>query len=149
MSMRKSMLAFLALGGCTWDMVPPEHELRHFTKEELEAGPSDIGMHAAILNDVRRWRELLKHLDEGLSSGPMFKFDGGRSLCSADEMEISRFDLRNDLPDQPYRVEESAYFCPKESVYYYHYTGGPRKLDVWLGPYKIDRPGRKLDDYKH
>ncbi len=143
-----SWLLFLAFGGCVIDLVPPEHELRHFTKEELEAGPSDKGMHAAILNDVRRWRALDKHLDEGFSTGPSFKFDGGKSLCAADESEVAIFELRSDLQDQPYRIEETAFLCPKESVYYYHYVGGPRKLDVWLGPYKIDRPGRKLDDYK-
>lgn len=147
--MRKSVVLLLAFGGgCIIDLVPPEHTLRHWTKEELEAGPSDIGLHSAILNDVRRWRSLDRHLDEGTSTAPEFKYDGATPLCAADEAEVVTFLLRSDLQDQPYRVEEWAYLCTKESVYYYHYMGGTRKLDVWLGPYKIDRPAKKLDDYK-
>ena len=146
--MKTGFWLLLLLGGCTINLVPPEHELRHFSKEELEAGPSDKQMHAAILNDVRRWRSLEKHLDEGVSTGPSFKFEAGKFLCASDESEVAVFELRSDLQDQPYRIEETALLCPKESVYYYHYTGGPRKLDVWLGPYKIDRPAKKLDDYK-
>ena len=45
----------------------------------------------------------------------------------------------------PYRIDETAYLCRKEGVYYYHYQGGPRKLDVWMGPYKIDRRRVKPD----
>ena len=146
--MRKWAAVFLVLSGCTIDLVPPEEELRGYKRSELEAGPSDLGMHAAILSDVRTWRNLDRHLEEGTPTCFGFRLAGAKTLCAADEAEMTVFDLRKDLLDQPYRVDETAYFCPKESVYYYHYEGGPRRLDVWLGPYRIDRPGRKLDDLK-
>ena len=144
----KRWAVLIVLGGCTLDLSPPEEELRGFKKAELEAGPSNMGMHAAILSDVRRERLLVYHLGEGAGSCSALKFEGPKTLCVADESEMSVYELRKDLLDQPYRVDETAYFCPKESVYYYHYEGGPRKLDVWLGPFAIHRPGRKLDDLK-
>lgn len=146
--MKPWAVVLLVLSGCAFDLRPPEESLRGFTREELEAGPTDRQMHAAILNDVRRWRGLEHHLDDGVPACSAFKPDGVRTICVADETEISIFQLRSDLQDQPYRVDETAYYCSKEGVYYYHYVGGPRRLDVWLGPYKIDRPPRKLDDYK-
>lgn len=140
------MLLVLALGGCTINLVPPEESLRGFDRETLEAGPSDIGLHAAILSDVRRERFLDRHLDEGTSTCGGFRYEGAKPVCVADESDMVHFELRKDPQDRAYRVDETAYLCRKESVYYYHYEGGPRKLDVWLGPFRIDRPGRKLDD---
>ena len=99
-----------------------------------------------IVSDVRRERFLNRHLDEGTPTCSGLNYSGGKMLCAADQTEVSVVEIRRDLLDQPYRVDETAYFCPKEGVYFYHYEGGPRKLDVWLGPYRIDRPGRKLDD---
>jgi hypothetical protein len=145
--MRTWVVLFLALGGC-FDLVPPEEELRGFKRDEIEAGPSDKGWHAAILSDVRRERMLDRHLDEGVATCSAFKYEGAKTLCAADEAAVMIFDFTKGPQDHPYRVDEKAYFCPKESVYYYHYIGGPRKLDIWLGPYRINRPGRKLDDLK-
>jgi hypothetical protein len=34
-------------------------------------------------------------------------------------------------------------------VYYYHYKGGPKKIDGWMGPYKIERKRVKPDDAPH
>jgi hypothetical protein len=130
------------------DLSPPEEQLRGFSRAELEAGPSDIQMHAAILNDIRRWRQLDRHLDEGVATCSAHKFVEGKLRCADDQAEIASFDIKIDPQDLPNRIEETALYCPKESVYYYHYVGGPRKYDVWLGPYKIDRPAKKLDDYK-
>jgi hypothetical protein len=146
--MKKWAVLVLVLGGCTIDLVPPEEELRGYKRSELEAGPSNIGMHAAILSDVRRERVLDRHLEEGVPTCTALKYAAGKTMCVADETEMTVFELRRDLLDQPYRVDETAYFCSKEGVYYYHYEGGTRKLDVWLGPFRIDRPGRKLDDLK-
>jgi len=145
--MRAWSLLLLGLGACG-DMIASEETMRGYSKAELEAGPSDKQLHAAILSDVRRWRFLDRHLDEGVRTCSAWKAEGDKTLCTADQVEMTLFILRSDLQDQPYRVEETAYYCPKESVYYYHYTGGPKQLDVWLGPYKIDRRLRRLDDYK-
>lgn len=147
--MRRLAFAILAVGtGCHFDLVPPEETLRGYTKEELEAGPTDRHMLAAILNDVRRWRQLEQHLDEGISTCSAYKVLEGKQVCSVDETEMPTFELRNDPTDKPNRVEETAIYCSKEGVYYYHYVGGPRKFDLWMGPYRIDRPAKKLDDYK-
>jgi hypothetical protein len=146
--MKRWTVMFLSMAGCTWDMVPPEETLRGFSRAELEAGPTDRQMHAAILFDVRRGRFLDQHLDDGTPTCSAFKAEGAKSICVSDQSDMTFFDFTKDPADQPYRVDETAYFCPKESVYYYHYVGGPRRLDVWLGPFKIDRPARKLDDLK-
>jgi hypothetical protein len=145
--MRSWVVLVLAVGGCG-DIIASDETARGWSKTELEAGPSDKQLHAAILSDVRRWRVLEQRLDEGQPTCTAWKAEREKTLCVADQAEMTIFNLRTDLQDQPYRVEESAYYCPKESVYYYHYAGGPRRLDVWLGPFKIDRPARKLDDYK-
>lgn len=145
--MRSWAVLLLGLGGCAEAIVSDE-EMRGYKKSELEAAPSDMQIHAAILNDVRRWRNLDQHLDEGQPICVAWKLEGGKTVCVADHVEMTVFTLRSDLNDQPYRVEETAYYCPKESVYYYHYWGGPRRLDVWLGPYKVDRHARRLEDYK-
>ena len=42
--------------------------------------------------------------------------------------------------------DETAYLCRKEGLYYYHYQGGPKKLDMWMGPYRIDRKRVKPDE---
>lgn len=146
--MRRLVFLVALAGGCTFDLVPPEETLRGFNKEELEAGPTDRQMHAAIVNDVRRWRQLDQHLKDGIPTCSAYKLVAGKLVCTGDETEMLSFDIKIEPTDQPNRIEETAVFCPKESVYYYHYLGGPRKWDVWLGPYKIDRPSKKLDDYK-
>jgi len=138
----------LALGGGC-NLAPPEHELRGFTKEELEAGPTYHAMKGALLNDVRVWRELDRKLDEGSPDCPGIVRKLGVPRCAKDDEELVHFPLKDDLPDKPYRVDEEAYYCPLESTYFYHYRGGPRRRDVWLGPYRIHRPPKKLDDVQH
>jgi hypothetical protein len=56
------------------------------------------------------------------------------------------YPLKSDLADQVHRVDESAYYCRSEGVYHYHYVGGPQKLDVWLGPFKLVRRRLKPDE---
>jgi hypothetical protein len=143
--MRRWGTVLLALAAC--DPVPPDYELRHgLTKEELNEGPSYHRMKGAILNDVRVWKGLDRRLDEGRSSCPEVVRDGGGVRCSRDKEPFEVYVLTDDLPDKPYRVDELAYFCRTEGVYYYHYRGGPRRRDVWLGPYKLDRTPPKVDD---
>lgn len=136
------------VAGCNFDLSPSDEAIRGWSRAELEAGPSDIQMHAAILNDVRRWRQLDQHLGEGVATCDAYHYAEGKLRCSGDQSEMTSFELKSEPQDQPNRIEETALYCPKESVYYYHYVGGPRKFDLWLGPYKIDRPAKKLDDYK-
>ncbi|HZE95631.1 MAG TPA: hypothetical protein VE981_01260 [Planctomycetota bacterium] len=131
------------------DSLPADSVLRaEITTEELNAGPGHNQMKGAILSDVRIWRGLdVKIEHEGVREMPKaIDYLSGTPTCSWDKTEFEVFSLKSDLADQPYRVEETAFFCKKESVYYYHYQGGPKKLDLWLGPYRIERKRAKTDD---
>jgi hypothetical protein len=151
--MRKSFLLLAACAVCntagTCDITPPDSVLRaEIPPEELEASPGYHHMKAALISDVRIWRELDRKVEsEGQSTVPRnFKFLQSVATCSADDTPFEIYKLKDDLVDQPYRVDETAFLCRKEGVYYYHYVGGPRKLDAWMGPYRIDRKRPKNDD---
>jgi len=129
--------------------IPPDSVLRaELTPEELAAGPGYHQMKGAILNDVRIWRELEKKIEtDGRREMPKsIYYDKGVPVCDYDHTDLEIFQLKSDLADQAYRVEETAFYCRKESIYFYHYRGGPRKLDLWMGPYRIDRKRPKTDD---
>jgi hypothetical protein len=59
-------------------------------------------------------------------------------------MEIYSFPEKT--KDQLHRVEESAYYCRKDSIYFYHYVGGRRGLNVWMGPYPLKRERPKVEE---
>ena len=150
--MRKTLVLMAAVAVCTTagtcDLTPPDSVLRaEITPEELEAAPGYNQMKGALLNDIRVWRELDKKVAaEGRREVPTsLTLLSGVATCGLDQTEFEVYRLKEDLQDQPYRIDETAYLCRKESVYYYHYQGGPRKLDVWMGPYKIDRRRVKPD----
>lgn len=134
------------------DTLPPDSVLHaELTPEELAEGPSAHRMKGAILNDVRIWRELDKKIaTEGYKEYPKSIVNTtGYPTCKYDQTELEVYSLKSDLADQPYRIEETAYFCKKESLYFYHYQGGPKKLNLWLGPYRIERKRAKSDDHQH
>jgi hypothetical protein len=151
--MRKRLL-FLALGAsltvaAKCNTLPPDSVMRaEISTEELEAGPGYHQMKGAILSDVRIWRSLdVKVAVEGYKEYPRaIDNTTGTPLCANDQTEYEIYSLKSDLSDQPYRVEETAYYCKKESLYYYHYQGGPKRLNLWMGPYKIDRKRPKADE---
>jgi len=131
------------------NVMPPDSVLRaEITPEELNAGPSAHQLKGAILNDVRIWRNLDTRIEaEGTKEWPRsIDISSGTPICTNDQTEYEVYSLKSDLADQPYRVDETAYFCRKESVYWYHYQGGPKKLNLWIGPYRIDRKRVKTDD---
>jgi hypothetical protein len=151
--MRKSFVLLAAVAVCntagTCNPTPPDSVLRaEITPEELEAAPGYHQMKGALLNDIRIWRELDKKVaDEGKREVPVaYTIVQGIPICGTDQTEFEVYRLKEDLIDQPYRVDETAYLCRKEKVYYYHYVGGPRKLDVWMGPYRLDRKRIKPDE---
>lgn len=144
--MRVSLLLLVALAVCntasTCATMPPDSVLRaDITPEELEKEPGYNQMKGALISDVRVWRELDKKVaTEGVHEVPVSViFTEGMATCAIDKTGFEVYKLRNDLIDQPYGIVETAYLCRKEGVYYYHYQGGPRKLDVWLGPFRIER----------
>ena len=140
------LTAAVALAVCntagTCGQLPPDSVIRaDISPEELDREPGYNQMKAAILSDVRIWRELDKKLDvEGQHEVPVsVLFTEGVPTCAVDKASFEVYKLKDDLIDQPYRVDETAYLCRKEGVYYYHYQGGPRRLNVWMGPYRIER----------
>jgi hypothetical protein len=150
--MRKSFVLLAAVAVCntagTCDLTPPDSVLRaEISPEELEAAPGYNQMKGALLNDIRVWRELDKKVSvEGRREVPTsLNLISGVATCGLDKTEFEVYRLKEELQDQPYRIDETAYLCRKEGMYYYHYQGGPRKLDVWMGPYKIDRKRVKPD----
>jgi len=151
--MRKSFVLIAAVALCNTagmcNTMPPDSVLHaELTPEELEAAPGYHQMKAAILSDVRKWRELDRRVEaEGVREVPRcLKFVEGIPTCLTDQTQFEIYRLKEDLRDQPYRVDETAYLCRKEGMYYYNYKGGPRKLDVWMGPYRIDRKRVKPDE---
>lgn len=141
-------LGAVALAAC--DLRPNDAELRTgMTEEELNAPPGYHEMKAAILNDVRKWRMLEHRLEEGRPAVSAIQWVEKAPTCVRDKEEMEVYSLRHDLPDQPYRVEETAYFCRKEGFYYYHYFGGRKKTDTWMGPFQLDRKRVRPDKDQH
>lgn len=152
MKKRFALLAACALGfaAAACDLRPEDSVIRaELSKEELEASPGYHQMKAAILYDVRVGRELGSRLESSEAMREMPKaitMVKGLPMCIPDETEFEVYRLKEDLADAQYRVEETAYLCRKEGVYYYHYQGGPKRLNVWFGPYRIERKRVKPDD---
>jgi hypothetical protein len=131
------------------NVMPPDSVLRaEIPEEELNSAPSYHQMKGAILNDVRIWRELDKKVEtEGYKEFPRaIDYSSGIPVCANDHTDYEIYSLRSDLSDQPYRLEETAYYCKKENLYYYHYQGGSKKLNLWLGPFHIERKRPKTND---
>lgn len=148
--MRAWTIVLLAAALAACDLRPNDAELRTgMTEEELNAPPGYHEMKAAILNDVRKWRMLDHRLEEGRPAVSAIEWMEKAPHCVRDKEPMEVYNLRRDLPDQPYRVEETAYYCRKESFYYYHYFGGRKKTDVWMGPFGIERKRVRPDKDEH
>lgn len=148
--MKIARIATLALWGlaaaCHWNVRPDDVELRTgMTQEEMDAAPGHHEMKAALISDVRKWRMLDQRLDEGRAACPGITWRERVPVCASCKEDMEVYSLKKDLADQPYRVEETAYYCRKESQYYYRYVGGRKKIDVWLGPNAIERKRVKPD----
>lgn len=149
----RARFLFLALCGAVnmaanCNTMPPDSVIRaELTPEELEEKPGYHAMKGAILSDVRKWRQLdIRVAEEGRKEAPKsILYPNGIATCEYDKTEFEIFQLKSDLADQPYRIEETAFYCRKENLYYYHYQGGPKHLNHWLGPYHIERSRPKSD----
>ena len=141
-----ALAALPAAAACNMNIRPDDAELRTgMTQEEMDAAPGHHETRAALTADVRKWRMLDHRLDEGRAACPSITWKEKKPVCVPCEEEMEVYSLKKDLADQPYRVEETAYYCRKESQYFYHYVGGRKKLDVWLGPNSLDRKRVKPD----
>jgi len=127
-------LTFLLDGCLLVELLPEPEDTRSSPSGE---GPADIRLHSAILSDVRRELLFEQHLQDGRQTCSAVTIKRDTATCAIDNTEMVVLILRADSEDETNPSKETAYFCPTESVYYYRYEGGPRKLDVWLGPYRI------------
>lgn len=136
----------LWLGAC--DPAPPDVKIRTgMDPEELNELPSFHQVKAAIVHDVRRDRMLQLKLSDGRPERPPGIVDEDDALlCAADRSPLEVYSIRSDPQDQPYRVDEWAVFCRHEFTYFYRYVGGPKRLDVWLGPFKLERRYPRIED---
>lgn len=65
------------------------------------------------------------------------EFDIGAMVCRRDKTALELVVLRE--PNYKDRFTESAYYCPKERIWYYRYTSEDGKVDGFLGPYLLQR----------
>ena len=139
-------LLFLVLPAANCVHWRSDAERYGFTDAELNAKVPSTRLRGAILNDVIIWRGLRERLEEGRPGCSMVVQRDGVIICARDETAFEVFSLRAELPDEPYRAEETAYYCREESVYYYHYVGGRYRRNVWFGPFSLDRKRPKDPD---
>lgn len=139
--------SFLLLAAADCAHWPDDKDRFNLTDAELQAGPSTYQMMGAFLND-RNWRGLNtpEMLDTGQPVCNGVLFQEKKAICVKDRQQMEVYPLKKDPVDVPYRVEETAYYCREDKIYYYHYVGGPQKRDAWLGPYPMRRERPKTDD---
>jgi len=136
------LIVVVLLGAGCHGMSLEEHEMasRGLSREDLEAGANDNEIRARIVTDVRQTWLPEAYLDHGRADCPALGHEGGKLICipcKASKTELKMFTLRDDPLDRQSPVRETAYFCPTESVYWYHYQGGDKRLDTWLGPRRV------------
>jgi hypothetical protein len=140
----------LALGvpGCFDHGALEEHRMasRGLTKDDLEAPPNDNEIRAAITRDVRQNWIPIAELDQGTPKCDGITWEGRKPICAGDQEPMKVFTIWNDSPDKQYPVVETCYFCPKHSIYWYHYQGGGRNRDTWLGPRRLKLGPPKLPE---
>lgn len=142
-----AVLALLA-SGCIINLRPNDAELRTgMSQAEMDAAPGHHETRAAIISDVRKWRMLTERLEEGRATCAAITWREKKvPVCAKCQEDMEAYTIREDIPETSYRVDETAFYCRKESQYYYHYVGGKKRLDVWLGPYALERKRVKPEE---
>jgi len=126
--MRRLAVVCLLIYGCE---VSPEDD-RHDHQVLSNDQSSYFHIKAKILTDVRVGRELQLHLDKGRKEPGI----PGSSEFRLQELEA--FVLRDDPKEQGEAVTEAAFYSPSTRTYFYHYVGGPNRIDVWMGPFALN-----------
>ena len=121
------LLAAGCEGGSTDAVIHPD-------SEDLDwyVDGSNFQIKFSILMDVRVRRELNLHLDQGRKE-PVAPGFGVLS-----PHELVTYELRCDAKVLPDGVTETALYSSSAKQYFYHYVGGPRNLDVWMGPFPLE-----------
>ena len=133
-------LGIFLLAGCFPDLYQDQKEYESFglNKDDLDGPPTSHELRARVINDALRWRLVRQNLElKGKASCDFVKYTENGPVCSGDKEPLNVITFPGDTIDRPDRVVETAYYCPEESIYYYHYEGGVRKRNLWLGPYRV------------
>ncbi len=133
-------LGMILLAGCIPDLYQDDEEYETFglSEEDLDGPPTPNELRARVINDALRWRFVRQRLDtEGKPASDFVRETDQGPACSRDEEPLNVITFPGQDVDRPDRVVETAYYCPLESVYWYHYEGGVRRRDLWMGPYRV------------
>ncbi len=136
-----ALFGVVLLGGCFTDFYTDKKDYETFglQEEDLDSPPSTNEVRARILNDALRWRFVRQIIDrEGRLECDFVSYSDVGPICSRDQALLTVVVFPGDTVDRPDPVVETAYYCPKESIYFYHNRGGPRKRNHWLGPYRVN-----------
>ena len=136
---RLLLMAFLLLPGAQCARWQTYADRFGFTPKVLKEPPTSYRMTGAVLDDVRNRRQLEEHLDEGRPTCDAIIYRDNNPTCAKDETTFEEYPFPNKAPFDPHPIEERAFYCRQESVYYYNYKGGPYRRDLWFGPYTLKR----------
>lgn len=144
--MKRLLILLAALASC--DTMPEDKTIRFpwISDEDLKAPPTPRHITAAIINDVRNYRVLRARLDEGAPACPMVVIQGEEALCAKDGSKFMVCVFPEGV-EGPAAIRETAFYCNEEQHYYYNYHGGPRKRNVWLGPFRLKREPVRPDEH--
>lgn len=134
------LAALAAIAGCNWDLDRRAEDWRlrerGLNREDVENPlPTRSEIVARVTNDVRENRMLAWQLESGRPACDGIVTEEGKTLCAKDKSELMLISLRSDPSERQWPVEETAFYCPTEAFYYYHYVGGRHNQDVWMGPF--------------
>jgi hypothetical protein len=137
--MKKFAMLALVFGGCSFDFEARAEEHRQsrygLTKDDLDnLAPTESDIRARITNDARE-NVYSARLDEGQDACDAILWDRGAPVCARDKTPMKVVPLRKDTTDRQFPVDETAYYCPEDTQYWYHYEGGPQMRNVWMGPF--------------
>jgi hypothetical protein len=124
----------LVVPGCNFDFDARAEEHRKASRGVEPEGPwTDSEIRARIINDVRDqlYRE---RVEEGKPTCDGITWEKATPLCARDKARMIIVPISSEGIDRQYPVEETAFLCPEDGLYYYHYSGGKKRLDMWFGP---------------
>ena len=146
--MKKIAIASLLFAGCTdyFQERADEHRLasRGLAPEDLNGVPSENDVRARITNEVRTNLFAARIDDDGKPSCDAIKWEKGAPMCVKDNVEMMTVSIRSDSTERQFPVEETGYYCPQDTSWWYHYAGGRPIKEAWMGPFTTQfKPGIK------
>ncbi len=146
--MKKLAFAALVFAGCNdyFQERADEHRMasRGLTPPDLDGLPTENDVHARITNEVRTNLFAARIDDDGKPACDAITWDKGVPTCVKDKVAMLTVAVRSDSTERQYPVTETAYYCPQDTSWWYHYAGGRPIKDAWMGPFTTGfKPGIK------